>query len=512
MKHLLFEPKNITNLVIFRIAFGAIMLWEVVRYFEHGWIKKYWIAPPLNFPYHGFEWLQPWPGPGMYLHFYIMGLLALFIMLGFFYRLSTALFFCAFTHSFLLEQGRYLNHFYLVSLLSFLLIFVPANRKYALDSWFWKSTRSDYVPAWTIYLLAFQIGIAYFYGGFAKINYDWLILAEPMRHWLSEIKNFPLIGQYFNQAWMAYFMSWSGMFLDLLAPFFLSIRRTRPYMFAAILTFHFMNDRMFKIGLFPWFMIVASTLFFPADWLKKLIHTVWQNHKNQGTTILIGAFVFALIGSYFHIKADRDFEIMPFIVAGLGGGTLVWLFIDLYGQPVPQTKKIQQPQIPQFASKQVVLVLLTTWALIQMVVPLRHFFIPGKVDWTEEGHMFSWRMKLRDKESTISFVAYNPATGKSEAIDTGPYVKNWQITDMSTKPYMILQFAKFLDKKLAEQGKENYEVRVMATSSLNFRKYQNYIDPEIDLSKQSYYELRHNSWITPFDNTSKPAAITKEGQ
>jgi hypothetical protein len=44
-----------------------------------------------------------------------------------------------------------------------------------------------------------------------------------------------------------------------------------------------------------------------------------------------------------------------------------------------------------------VLPLLAAWLVLQIVLPLRHLMIPGEVSWTEEGHRFSWHMKLRDK-------------------------------------------------------------------------------------------------------------------
>jgi hypothetical protein len=34
----LFNPVDISFLVFFRVLFGGIMLWEVYRYFTHGWI------------------------------------------------------------------------------------------------------------------------------------------------------------------------------------------------------------------------------------------------------------------------------------------------------------------------------------------------------------------------------------------------------------------------------------------------------------------------------------------
>ncbi len=83
-------------------------------------------------------------------------------------------FFLGFTHVFLLAQATYLNHFYLISLVGFVLIFLPANRFAAWDVRRQPELRLDSVPIWTIWLLRFQITIPYIYGGIAKINADWL--------------------------------------------------------------------------------------------------------------------------------------------------------------------------------------------------------------------------------------------------------------------------------------------------------------------------------------------------
>ena len=52
------------------------MLWEVYRYFTHGWITRYFVEPAVTFTYYGFSWVKPWPGPGMYIHFFVLGLAA----------------------------------------------------------------------------------------------------------------------------------------------------------------------------------------------------------------------------------------------------------------------------------------------------------------------------------------------------------------------------------------------------------------------------------------------------
>src|SRR5439155_16252275 len=65
----LFAPVDIASLAFFRVAFGAVMLWEVWRYFNYGWISRYYIEPGFHFTYYGFDWVRPWPGDGMYYHF-----------------------------------------------------------------------------------------------------------------------------------------------------------------------------------------------------------------------------------------------------------------------------------------------------------------------------------------------------------------------------------------------------------------------------------------------------------
>ena len=227
----LFKPVDIAFLVFFRVVFGGIMLWEVYRYFSTGWIRRYYIEPVFYFGYYGFEWVKPWPGRGMYIHFAVMGALAACIMLGFLYRLAAPLFFLAFTYVFLLDQTRYLNHFYLVCLISFLMIFLPANRALSIDALLKPSIRSDVVEAWTLWILRAQIGIAYFFGGVAKLNSDWIFGGEPMRRWLKPLTPLPAIGPIFQQEWVVYSFAYGGMLLDLLVVPLLLWRRTRPFAF-----------------------------------------------------------------------------------------------------------------------------------------------------------------------------------------------------------------------------------------------------------------------------------------
>src|SRR5690606_31415103 len=138
------------------------------------------------------------------------------------------LFFLAFTYIFLLDQATYLNHFYLISLISFLMIFLPLDCAGSVDAWLWPKMRRATAPAWTLWLLRFQVGVAYTFGGIAKLNSDWL-RGEPMRNWLAE-----RWGQMPSETWVLFF-SWGGALFDLLIVPALLWHRTRIPAFLAAL-------------------------------------------------------------------------------------------------------------------------------------------------------------------------------------------------------------------------------------------------------------------------------------
>lgn len=442
LKPLLFSSVDSASLVYFRIAFGVIMLWEVWRYFNHNWIKRYWIDPIFNFTYYGFDWIQPWPGKGMYFHFLGMGILAILIVLGLWYRISAILFFFGFTYIFLLEKARYLNHFYLICLISFLLIFIPAHRTFSLDAWRHSNRRIDKVPAWTVWILRLQIGIPYFYGGLAKLNSDWL-QGEPMRMWMANRTDFPLIGSLFTEEWMVYLFSYGGLLLDLFVVPFLLWRRTRPFAFGAAVIFHLMNARLFSIGIFPWFMIAATTIFFPPDWPRRLL------------------------GQRKKVKRSRR-------------------------KTQSISSRILHPK------QSLTLALLGIYLSLQLLIPFRHFLYPGNVSWTEEGHRFAWHMKLRSKKSNALFKVINSSNNEVQLVSPTDFLPRWQARKMATRPDMILQFSYFLAEEMGKANNDSVEVQAEVFASLNGRNYQRLISPNVDLSQQPQ-TLKPANWIMPLE-------------
>ena len=263
-------PVDAASLAVFRIAFGLVLLWEVWKYVANGWVARYYVDPTFHFTYFGFEWVQPWPGPWMYVHVTALGVLAACIALGACYRLAAALFFLGFSYLFLLEQARYLNHLYLVCLLAFLLAVVPAHRAFSFDAWLRGLSGPVVVPAWALWILRFQVAVPYVYGGIAKLNGDWLA-GEPVRTWLVERSAQSVLGPWLAQEWLVYTLCYGGLLFDLAIVPLLLWRRTRALALAAAIAFHLTNAYIFSIGIFPWLMIAATLLFLPPDWPRQVV-------------------------------------------------------------------------------------------------------------------------------------------------------------------------------------------------------------------------------------------------
>lgn len=273
IKKSLFDQVDIASIAFYRIAFGAIMFYEVFRYYQAGWVWTSFASLKFHFSFPGFRWVQPLSENGFVILFFFLGVLAFMITIGFLYRLASLCFFLCFSYIFLVEQSNYLNHFYLICLLSFLNIFIPAHRNYSVDAALRPQMKSESIPSWSLWLLRFQLGVVYSYGAIAKMYPDWLA-GRPLNMWLYDKTDFPIIGPFFREEWMILLMSRGGLLLDLLIVPFLLYRPTRIYAFLVGVSFHLMNHELWNIGIFPWFMIAATTLFFEPDWCKKILKRI----------------------------------------------------------------------------------------------------------------------------------------------------------------------------------------------------------------------------------------------
>ena len=281
----LFKPISIAPLVVLRIVFGGLLLFSTIRTAQQGWIYELYIEPSYHFGF--FSWLNPLEGNGMYIVFLLLGFSALGILSGLFYRFNTVLFFLLFTYVELLDKTYYLNHYYLVSLLTFWLIFVPAHRNYSIDAMLFPGIQSSTCANWHVLIFKVQLSTVYFFAGLAKVNPDWLFKAQPMATWLPGKYELPVLGKFMHYKAIAFLFSWAGCVYDLSIWIFLWIKRTRGIAYVFVLLFHFLTAILFpRIGMFPFIMITSTIVFFSSEWHQKILSRLpFSNNIKQANSL-----------------------------------------------------------------------------------------------------------------------------------------------------------------------------------------------------------------------------------
>lgn len=265
------------------------------------------------------------------------------------------------------------------------------------------------------------------------------LAGQPVRMWLAKRVDKPWIGQFLDDEWTVWVVAYGGLILDLFIFPALVWRRTRLFGFFWITIFHLANKWLFNIGVFPWLMIPLTTVFFDPSWPRRF----WPWGKRE-------------------LQAD----------AGAPGHRVLASFAVVF-------------------------------LIAHAAIPMRHFLYPGRVSWTEEGHLFSWHMKLRSKEGYTTFFVTDPKTGKTTPLDVRSELTNRQFRKMSTRPEMILQFAHFLRDGYRLRLGYDVEIRAEAKCSLNARPYQDLIDPKVDLAQVRSALWPPATWIVPLIDTEE---------
>lgn len=417
------KPKSIASLAYFRIVFGLLVLSSTTRFILLGWVEDQYLSTSYHFTYLGFDWVQPYSPFFLYAIFGLLFLSSIAVAFGWYYRYFSVLLFFSFTYIELLDKSYYLNHYYFVSIVAFILIFLPAHKNYSFDATQQRTNSIDTIPNWILLVLQIQIAIVYIAAGIAKINPDWLFNALPLKIWLPAKDAIPIIGGLFAFKWTPYLFSWAGMLFDCTVPFFLWWKRTRILAYLAVVIFHLFTGILFQIGVFPIVMILLTPIFFEEKFHQKLLKKL--NRKQ--------------ISSAFH-------------------------------QP---SRFIQN--------------LFVVHLVIQILLPFRPLLYNGNMFWTEEGYRFGWRVMLAEKAGTATFYVTDEADSLSmeKTINNSDFINLHQEKQMAFQPDMILQFAHYLEKVLINKyGFINPSIRCESYVTLNGSASSLLIDPTVDLTKQ----------------------------
>ena len=350
-------PVHAASTAVFRIGFGLLVAASMIRFIAKGWVARLYLEPAHHLTYARFEWVRPLPPVAMYAVMVALALAGLGIAAGWRTRLCATAFTVGFAYTELIEASLYLNHYWFVTLAGFLLIVLPTDGYWSVDARRGRVTRSATVPAVVVWTLRAQIAVVYVFAGLAKINTDWLLHGLPLRMWLADRSDLPVVGPYLVLPGVAIAASWFGLLFDTTIVGWLSWRRSRPFAYGAVVAFHLATGVLFRIGMFPWVMVLATLIFFDPAWP---LHARSRHGR------------------------PRHHRAAPLAIGDVAPGRL---------------------ELGRAA-----LGLLAALAAVQVVLPLRHLVEPGDVRFTEEGYYLSWRVMLTEKSGVLDFVVHDPTT------------------------------------------------------------------------------------------------------
>ena len=430
----LFTQIDNSALIVFRIIFGILITVEAWGAIATGWVRRTLVEPEFTFNFIGFDFLQTFPGSGpqMYAYFAIMGIFGVFVMLGFKYRWSMLAYGVMWAGVYFMQKSSYNNHYYLLMLLCGIMAMLPAGRALSIDAMHRPEITKTHMSRWIVIIIILQLWIVYTYASVAKFYPDWFDATVP-QVLMKGRKDYWLIGDLLQQRWVHYSISYVGILFDGLIIPLLLWKKTRKWAFGISIFFHLFNSIVFQIGIFPYMSLAFSLFFFEP----KVIHNIF-------------------------LKKWKPFY--------------------------------DGKEVIVHSAKNAWIALMSVYFIVQIGLPLRHWFIPDNVLWTEEGHRLSWRMMLRSKSGSLVLYAEDKETGKRELIKLSSHLSKKQQRNIRTKPDMIWQFAQRMKKKYAAEGKDvaiyaNCRVRV------NGRKLHKLTDETVDLTAVPWNYFGHSSWV-----------------
>lgn len=289
LKDFLFKPLNPYRLALFRIVFGFFATVESLYLYRVHFVEDYVVGPQILFNYD-FLPVSPLSEGLMKALLFICLVASILILLGKFYKWAITAFFLIFSYFFLLDKAIYNNHLYLIALLAFLLIFIPADEVLSLKKK--KSNTASKASNWHLLILQFQFFVVYFYGGIAKMNADWLVHHEPAKSMLTTLD--------VSSEAILYIVVYGGIVFDLLIGFLLLYRPTRILAAIGVLLFNTSNHFLFDdINIFPFFMMASLVVFVDiTEWkrfAKWRVNLKGPNKQLQKAFVLPALLVYVLL-------------------------------------------------------------------------------------------------------------------------------------------------------------------------------------------------------------------------
>ncbi len=202
--------------------------------------------------------------------------------------------------------------------------------------------------------------------------------------------------------------SWAGAAFDLGIVPLLLVRRTRPVGLTLVIGFHLVTAALFPIGVFPWLMLAASTLFLPPAWPRQAL---------EALAVRLGPR---------RVGPRRD--------AG----------------PAPAREWRPPGWLPAA---------LVLHSALQVAVPLRQHWLRANSAWTLEGFNFAWNVMVAEKAGAVSFRARDRRSGERLRVEPRVFLARFQEAAMAQDPDLVRQAALLVAARFRAQGRDVARLR-----------------------------------------------------
>lgn len=419
---------------LFRIGVGAVLLQFTST--VNAYIQDFIVPREFFFPYDLFEFVTKPSNAALDLVVPILFVAALLILLGVFTRIGALIYFTVYGYVFLIDCSTYNNHFYLYLILLVLIGLCRTDSALSIKSWRSGTFLSGFTPSWNYTVFKFQFLLVYFLAGVQKLlNPHWLNGAVNRKVLEPLAKEWALSAEQLQTLSLGY--SFSGLFYDLIIGFLLWNGKTRIAGIALAVVFNLANSYTLNIGSFP-VMLMLSTLVF-LDPQK----------------------IYRKVTGYLNRPVTRS-ELL-----GEEASTLVKIGFGLF-------------------------------FLIQVLLPFRHYAIPGNVSWTGEGEYFSWRMRMPHKD-LVKFETVIIDNKNKGYITPNMKMSKSHMKALTHHPKNIYYVKQFMLENLPDDlTADDVEIRVLMAVSMNGYPPQLVFDETKDMSKIELKTFQHNDFILPF--------------
>ena len=437
---ILFKQISPQSIGIFRIILGVVLFFECQRLLQS--MQIYYVNVDMHFYWQLLKNVPTLSLTQYQTIVYAMYGLSVMVVLGLWSRIAIFFYLSGYVYFLVLDASYYNNHYYFLALLMFIYIVIGTGDNWASIRFKWNKKHNATIPYWNLFLLKTQVFLVYLIAAIVKLNVDWLS-TNTMRAVYKYSSDYKSFKTWMNEDFFAYFFTFTGILFDFFVSILLWVPGVRLFLIPFILIFHGINTTALQIGIFPYLMASATLLYFRPDFPAQM----YQKAR------------------------------------------------ELLGKNVLPHSNVSPLETATGRKKNKLIVFgVTTYIMLQALLPFRHFLIPGTVDWSGEANNFAWRMKIGLKYiPKFEVYVYNKNTGKEYKPDL--FINTHQYQILALNPVRTLQVADHV-ASLIDLPRDSLDIFVKFEVFMNDHPPSKIIDDKVNMLSAKFNPIGHSEFIS----------------